>query len=54
LSSLTLWRANITMDSSSVMGKPMRGGLSLERPRLKGRNPRRGWRLWGDRPTRVG
>jgi len=30
------------MDSFSVVAKPMRGGLLLRRPRLEGRNPRRG------------
>jgi hypothetical protein len=30
------------MDLSSVVEKPMRGGLSFERPRLEGRTPRRG------------
>jgi hypothetical protein len=32
----------------------MRGGFSREKSRLEGRNPRRGRRLRGDRPTSLG
>jgi hypothetical protein len=30
------------LDLSIIVGKPMRGGLKLLRPRLKGRIPQRG------------
>jgi len=40
-SSLTLWRAIATMDSSSVARKPMRGGPATERAKARGDDPRR-------------